>query len=337
MKQMPTACPSFAARWTAFVEAGVGNQFRLKIGARVRVRPASWLRALPEAKMDQVGESKLLPTRRSMLAFILFFLTIIFCISSLRSWLRDPVAFELFQLSRVVSAILGTFFFGSMIVGLSRRPDEALPTQARRILWQALCAALAVATVRLMIDSRQASDDVATLQQSGRWLLVWLGYYLAGCAAFLTLRYHHALADQRQIFAEELRAQLLEAGPRDPAAAAPSQIENPTRPAALWIDQGRGTVQVPIAEISRIGSEGNYVRVVHSAGAGLMRMPLSELETKLEPHGFIRVHRSALCNRTRIKALLRSKSGTLIVGLEDGAEVPVGRRYATGVTQLLRR
>ena len=286
---------------------------------------------------QEVGESRLLSTRRQTFAFVLLFLIIIFVISTLRSWLRDPVGFDLFQPSRAASALLGTFFFGSMIVGLSRRPHEALPTLARRIIWQALCAALVVAAVRMVIDSGQRPDDVASLPQSARWLSVWFGYYLAGCAAFLTLRYHHALLDQRQRLSDALPMHSLADGPRrDVEASAASNKRRSSSSTALWIDQGRGSVQVPIAEISRIGSEGNYVRVVHSAGAGLMRMPLSELETKLEPYGFIRVHRSALCNRKRIKALRRTKSGTLTIGLEDGAEIPVGRRYAAGVTQLLR-
>lgn len=279
---------------------------------------------------QDAGESRLPLTRRPTITFILLFLTIIFVISSLRSWLRDPAGFDLFQLSRVASALLGTFFFGSMIVGLSRRPDEALPALARRILWQALCAALVVAAVRVTIVASQSPDDFgATWPQTIRWLLVWLGYYLAGCAAFLTLRYHHALSDQRQLLAEALPAQSVAAGHSEEAAR-----EEPI--GALWIERNRQRVRVPIEQIDWLEAEGDYVRIHAGETAGTMRMTLAKAEEALGAHGFIRVHRSFLCRRDAIAAVSRIGTGALRARLVNGEEVPVGRSYRANVIALTR-
>jgi hypothetical protein len=285
------------------------------------------LRAILEASVAQeIGESGLPLTRRPTFAFILLFLTIIFAISSLRSWLRDPVSFDLFQLSRVASVLLGTFFFGSMIVGLSRRPDETLPMQARRILWQAFCAALVVAAVRMMIDSRWPNDLGPTLPQSARWLSVWFGYYLAGCAAFLALRYHHALADQRQRLSDALPAQSLAGQGVEAAGGGPME--------ALWIERSRQKVRVPIDQMDWLEAEGNYVRIHAGDTAGMMRMTLARAEESLGAHGFIRVHRSVLCRRDAIAAVLRSGTGALRARLVSGDEVPVGRSYRAIVMAL---
>src|SRR3546814_8828895 len=149
---------------------------------------------------EQIGDARRgdLP-RRTILAFAAAFFLLIFGVSALRSWLRDPLAFDAFQLNRLASSLLGTAFFASMIGGLAQRATAPLAAHAKLILSRAMLAAVAVAVARTAIDlnADPARGLVASLPQSGRWLMVWLGYYLAGCAVFLALRSERFLAGQR--------------------------------------------------------------------------------------------------------------------------------------------
>src|SRR3546814_20403666 len=85
-----------------------------------------------------------------------------------------------------------------MIGGLAQRATAPLAAHAKLILSRAMLAAVAVAVARTAIDlnADPARGLVASLPQSGRWLMVWLGYYLAGCAVFLALRSERFLAWQ---------------------------------------------------------------------------------------------------------------------------------------------
>src|SRR3546814_3773595 len=80
--------------------------------------------------------------------------------------------------------------------GLAQLATAPLAAHAKLILSRAMLAAVAVAVARTAIDlnADPARGLVASLPQSGRWLMVWLGYYLAGCAVFLALRSERFLA-----------------------------------------------------------------------------------------------------------------------------------------------
>ncbi|MGB5697958.1 MAG: LytTR family DNA-binding domain-containing protein [Polyangiales bacterium] len=56
-----------------------------------------------------------------------------------------------------------------------------------------------------------------------------------------------------------------------------------------------------------------------------LRESLNELETQLEPLGFVRCHRSELINVRAIK-FLRTDQGSATAVLTDGTEVPISRR-----------
>src|SRR3546814_8218049 len=73
-------------------------------------------------------------------------------VSALRSWLRDPLAFDAFQLNRLASSLLGTAFFASMIGGLAQRATAQLAAHTKLILSRAMLAAVAVAVARTAID-----------------------------------------------------------------------------------------------------------------------------------------------------------------------------------------
>ena len=81
--------------------------------------------------------------------------------------------------------------------------------------------------------------------------------------------------------------------------------------------------------IDYVAAADNYIEL-HSGGRVTMRrMTLAEAERALAGLGFVRIHRRFLVNRERICAV--RGNGEKIVQLTDGAELPVGKRFATNL------
>jgi len=104
--------------------------------------------------------------------------------------------------------------------------------------------------------------------------------------------------------------------------------------ATFDIRDGARFERVPIANILAVGAAGNYVEFVLDDGRRLlMRSPLSALESKLAPFGFLRTHRSWLVNGRRVKGLKPTRSGDYAVELA-GVAVPLSRRFPHALAKL---
>ena len=82
--------------------------------------------------------------------------------------------------------------------------------------------------------------------------------------------------------------------------------------------------QLPLTpeQIDWVAAAGNYVEL-HGRGRTILhRAPLSSLEAMLSPHGFVRVHRSTLVRRDRIKQVR-----PVDIILHDGTSLRTGTRY----------
>lgn len=105
---------------------------------------------------------------------------------------------------------------------------------------------------------------------------------------------------------------------------------------SLWVHRRGEFARVPIGAIEWFEAEGDYVRL-HAEGGGLMRGTLSALADRLDPHIFVRIHRSAICRCAAIAGLKRKPTGAVVALLASGAEAPVGRSYVSGLRALLAR
>ncbi len=97
----------------------------------------------------------------------------------------------------------------------------------------------------------------------------------------------------------------------------------------LTLKSGSRTIWLDAASFDWASAAGNYVEVSADGTMHLIRMPLSALGNMLTEAGIpaIRVHRSRLVNRTRVRELLPTRDGDFIVRLVDGTEVRGSRRY----------
>jgi two-component system LytT family response regulator len=100
-------------------------------------------------------------------------------------------------------------------------------------------------------------------------------------------------------------------------------------------DHGRA-VRISVSDIDWMQAEDNYVRI-HSAGAShLVRGTIASLERNLDPAHFIRIHRSAIVNASRVREMRRSIRGGYSVVLQNGQKLRVSRAYRKKVVGLFR-
>ena len=95
----------------------------------------------------------------------------------------------------------------------------------------------------------------------------------------------------------------------------------------IVVRQGERLFFVATREIFHLSAEGNYVRV-HTAGAAhLIRGTLADLEARLDPKRFARIHRSGIVNIDAIHELRTHFHGDYIVVLKNGETLKLSRRY----------
>jgi two-component system LytT family response regulator len=90
-------------------------------------------------------------------------------------------------------------------------------------------------------------------------------------------------------------------------------------------------------EISWIEASGNYARLHVGAESHLLRETMNELETKLNPEKFLRIHRSHIVNMEHIKELQPWFQGEYVVILRDGTRLTLSRSYREKLNELLGR
>lgn len=102
----------------------------------------------------------------------------------------------------------------------------------------------------------------------------------------------------------------------------------------LWIKKNSmGFSRVPVESIDWVGSEDDYIRVHTSSASYLVRGSIRNLEQRIDPTLFARIHRRTLVRLGAVRELRGSRVGTLEIVLYDGKVLPAGRVYA----RLLRR
>lgn len=94
-------------------------------------------------------------------------------------------------------------------------------------------------------------------------------------------------------------------------------------------------VFLQMAEIRWIESAGNYVQIFTAEEPVIMRETLSNLEQRLDPHRFIRIHRSTIVNVEHVKELRPWYTGEYIVIMNGGKELTLARRYRHLLKRLL--
>lgn len=95
----------------------------------------------------------------------------------------------------------------------------------------------------------------------------------------------------------------------------------------LAVKRNQRIVLVNVADIDWFESSANYVQL-HTRGTSYaVRMTMGELERRLEPDRFARIHRSTIVQIDRIKDIITSWHGDFDVTLRDGTMLRLSRNY----------
>jgi DNA-binding LytR/AlgR family response regulator len=116
-----------------------------------------------------------------------------------------------------------------------------------------------------------------------------------------------------------------------PAADAPNQRRRLTKIPTV---SGHQMLLVDAEDIVHLHSDGHYTRVVTAGANRFCNLSIGDIELRLDPALFMRVHRSHIVQLSAIKSLTR-ESGRLLAHLASGGDpVPVSR---TSANDLLAR
>ena len=90
---------------------------------------------------------------------------------------------------------------------------------------------------------------------------------------------------------------------------------------------------VSVEDIDWIEAYGNYVRLHVGKGVHLIRETLGNVERKLDPTRFARVHRSSIVNLDRVTRMDLWGAGDYVVLLKDGTKLKLSRWYRSRIEQ----
>jgi two-component system LytT family response regulator len=121
------------------------------------------------------------------------------------------------------------------------------------------------------------------------------------------------------------------------SAPAPAPAGEPPAYPRRFLVKGDGQMYfVPVGEIDWIEAYGNYVRLHVGKGVHLIRETLGNIERKLDPSRFARVHRSSIVNLDRVARMDLWGAGDYVVLLKDGTKLKLSRWYRSRIEEATR-
>ena len=103
----------------------------------------------------------------------------------------------------------------------------------------------------------------------------------------------------------------------------------------LVIKAGGRVTFLKTAEIDWIEAAGNYIRLYIGKDSHLLRDTMNNIQTKLDPEKFLRIHRSTILKIDRIKELQPWHQGEYVVTLQNGKQLTSSRSYRHQLSTLL--
>jgi two-component system, LytTR family, response regulator AlgR len=105
----------------------------------------------------------------------------------------------------------------------------------------------------------------------------------------------------------------------------------------FWVPHRSELLRIEAAGVERIDAERDHVRLHVGDRSYLLLQTIAGLEGKLDPARFLRIHRSTILRRDRIRGLRHEGLGVWSVELEDGEALRIGRTYLRKVKAMAGR
>ena len=144
------------------------------------------------------------------------------------------------------------------------------------------------------------------------------------------------LSEKRSVEeAEKLKTVLAEVAP-DAMDAMPDEAETTVRYEKLINIKDRGQIfRVDVDSIERIEAAGDYMCIYTADNSLILRETMKDLERRLDPRVFQRVHRSWIVNLNQVRQVKPHTNGECFLVLESGADVKVSRSYRDVVARFV--
>ncbi len=98
----------------------------------------------------------------------------------------------------------------------------------------------------------------------------------------------------------------------------------------------RGQIfRVDVDSIERIDAAGDYMCIYTAETSLILRETMKDLEKRLDPRTFQRVHRSTIVNLDQVRQVKPHTNGECFLVLESGAQVKVSRSYRDVVARFV--
>jgi len=149
-------------------------------------------------------------------------------------------------------------------------------------------------------------------------------------------RVRQRLAEKRSSEeAEKLKDVLAEVAP-DAIENMPVEDENAGRYEKIINVKDRGQIfRVDVDSIEHIEAAGDYMCIYTGDNSLILRETMKDLERRLDPRAFQRVHRSTIVNLDLVRQVKPHTNGECFLVLESGAEVKVSRSYRDVVARFV--
>jgi two-component system LytT family response regulator len=134
-------------------------------------------------------------------------------------------------------------------------------------------------------------------------------------------RFQHVLARARQ---------RLQAGAAAPLGAVQAEPER------MLVKCGNRFVFIAFAELDFIRAAANYVTLHVGSTTHDVRETLGDIELRLPPGRFLRLHRSYIVNLAALQSLEPVGGGDYVARLRTGRELPVGPSYPAAIRRALQ-
>ena len=149
-------------------------------------------------------------------------------------------------------------------------------------------------------------------------------------------RVRQRLADKKSTEeAEKLKGVLAEVAP-DAVDELPEEDENANRYEKLINVKDRGQIfRVDVDTIEHIEAAGDYMIISTGDNSLVLRETMKDLERRLDPRTFQRVHRSTIVNLDQVRQVKPHTNGECFLVLDSGAQVKVSRSYRDVVARFV--
>lgn len=136
--------------------------------------------------------------------------------------------------------------------------------------------------------------------------------------------------------ADKLKSVLQEVAPDKADAIAEGETESSDRFEKLINVKDRGQIfRVEVDSIEHIEAAGDYMCIYTGDNSLILRETMKDLERRLDPKNFQRVHRSTIVNLNQVRQVKPHTNGECFLVLESGAEVKVSRSYRDVVARFI--